>query len=249
MTLLLVAAAAIFVGSTLQRLSGTGVGLVVSPTLALLLGPATGVLVTNATTTVSGFLCMLAVRRDVEWRRAGLICAAAVLGAVPGALLVRALPAAWLQVVIGGTVVLALATTFALPRLPRLHGRAVTALAGAVGGLFNTTAGVAAPIMVIYARVSRWEQVPFAATLQPVFMTMGFLSVTAKTLLRATGPAGVPPWWAAPAIALVVAAGIATGGRLSSWVPPPRARLLAIALAGLGGLLTLVRGLLALASG
>ncbi|WP_394277745.1 hypothetical protein [Luteococcus sp.] len=75
MTVWLVAACAILVGTVLQRLSGTGVGLVCAPVLALLLGSAQGVLVTNATTTVSGFLIMLAVRRDVDWRRAGvLVC-------------------------------------------------------------------------------------------------------------------------------------------------------------------------------
>ena len=61
--IIVIAALAILVGSVLQRVSGTGVGLVVAPTLALLLGPATGVLVTNATTTVSGFLIMLSARR------------------------------------------------------------------------------------------------------------------------------------------------------------------------------------------
>ena len=60
-----VAAVAFLVGTVLQRVSGTGVGLVCAPILALLLGSAQGVLVTNATTTVSGFLIMLAVRRDI----------------------------------------------------------------------------------------------------------------------------------------------------------------------------------------
>ncbi|MFC6257237.1 sulfite exporter TauE/SafE family protein, partial [Kocuria oceani] len=81
--LVVVAALAILVGSVLQRVSGTGVGLVVAPTLALLLGPATGVLVTNATTTVSGFLIMLSVWQHVDWRRFALIAPAAAVGAVP----------------------------------------------------------------------------------------------------------------------------------------------------------------------
>ncbi len=46
--LLLVAAASVILGTVLQRVSGMGVGLVVSPTLALLLGPVAGVLLTRS---------------------------------------------------------------------------------------------------------------------------------------------------------------------------------------------------------
>ena len=49
---LMIALAAVVLGATLQRASGTGVGLVVAPVLALLYGPAHGVLLTNVTTTV-----------------------------------------------------------------------------------------------------------------------------------------------------------------------------------------------------
>jgi uncharacterized membrane protein YfcA len=242
--LLAVAALSILVGSVLQRVSGTGVGLVVAPTLALLLGPATGVLVTNATTTVSGFLIMLSVWRHVDWRRFAIIAPAAAVGAVPAALVVRELPAAWLQVVVGGVVLLALATMFGLPRLPEWKGRLPTALAGAVGGFFNTTAGVAGPVMVIHSRLARWEQQSFAATLQPVFMTMGALSVLTKTALGAVGADGLPPWWTAPGVVVLVLLGVAIGGALSRRVPVSAARTLAMVLAGAGGALTLVRGLL-----
>lgn len=242
--LVVVAALAVLVGTVLQRVSGTGVGLVVAPTLALLIGPASGVLVTNATTTVSGFLIMLSVRRDVDWRRYALIAPAAAVGAVPAALLVRELPAAWLQVVIGAVVLAALATTFGLPRLPEWPGRLPTVLAGAIGGFFNTTAGVAAPVMVIHSRLARWDHRSFAATLQPVFMTMGALSVLTKTLLGAAGPGGVPPWWIAPGVVAVVVLGVLLGGVLARRVPTSAARTLALVLAGVGGTVTLVRGLL-----
>jgi len=239
-----VAAAAILVGTVLQRVSGTGVGLVCAPILALLLGSAQGVLVTNATTTVSGFLIMLAVRRDVDWARAGIICLAAVPGAMAGAVVVRALPPSWLQVVLGAIVLLGVLTTVALPRLPEVHGRGPMALAGAVGGLFNTTAGVAAPAMVIYSRLSRWDHRSFAATLQPIFMTMGALSVITKTVLGAA-PTTPPSWFP-----LVVVATVLLGARLGGWlvtrVPTDRARALALVLAGTGGAVTLARGLLTL---
>ena len=67
--LLLVAASAVILGTVLQRVSGMGVGLVVSPTLALLLGPVTGVLLTNITTVVSAVLIGITLRHDIDWQR------------------------------------------------------------------------------------------------------------------------------------------------------------------------------------
>lgn len=245
MTVWFLAALAILVGSVLQRVSGTGVGLVCAPVLALLLGSAQGVLVTNATTMVSAFTIMLVVRRDVNWRKAVWVCAAAAPGAVLGALLVRELSPAWLAVVLGSIVLLAVAMTVSLPRLPEIRGRWALALAGLVGGAFNTTAGVAAPAMVVYARLSRWDQHSFAATLQPIFMTMGTLSVLVKTLLGAA-PA-TPPVWFPLVVVGTVLLGVRLGTALSTRVSVEHARALALTLAGIGGLATLIRGLTGLA--
>jgi len=241
--------AAVLVGAVLQRLSGTGMGLVLAPTLTLLLGPTTGVLVANATTFVSASLMLLAMRRDVEWPRVGLVCAFAVPGAVVGALLVRATPPAWLQVVVGAVVLAAIVVTAAagaLGRMPRVEGRWVTPLAGFVGAVFNTTAGVSAPGMVVHSRLVGWQQRAFAASMQPVFATMGLLSVVTKSLLSAPHQA-LPPWWLLPLVVATVVVGIRVGGRLVERVGSHRARTVALALAGLGGASALVRGLLALA--
>lgn len=240
----LLAAAAILVGSALQRLSGTGVGLVVTPVLSLLLGPVAGVLMTNATTTVSGFAIMLSVRKRVQWKRAGLVIVSALPGAVLGALLVLVLPAAWLQIGIGVLVLIALGLTVATPNLPRVTSPAALPVAGVIGGLLNTTAGVAAPAMVIVSRLIRWEQRAFAASLQPIFMSMGLMSVLAKTAVGATGPQSLPPWWIAPLVVVMVLGGVWIGARLETRVPPLRARTLALIIAGLGGLAAVVKGTL-----
>ena len=243
---LVLAAAAILIGSALQRLSGTGVGLVVTPVLSLLLGPVAGVLLTNAVTTVSGFTIMLSVRKRVDWRRAGIVIAAALPGAVLGALLVLWLEASWLQIGIGVLVLIALSLTVATPELPHVTNRAALPVAGAVGGLLNTTAGVAAPAMVIVSRLTRWEQKAFAASLQPIFMSMGLMSVVLKSLMGATGDQGLPPWWVLPAVIALVLGGVGVAAALESRVTPERARTLALVLAGLGGAAAVVKGVLGL---
>lgn len=241
---------AVLVGTVLQRLSGTGVGLVVAPVLAIVLGPGIGVLITNMTTVVSGLLIMIAVFPRIDWRRYLLLAPASLLGAVPGAWLVGQLPAGWLSIILGAIVLLALVVTFSLPQLPYLRGRSSGWVAGVVGGFFNTTSGVAAPVMVVYSRVSRWDQGSFAATMQPVFMTFGAVSAVSKLALgsvdtgavAAGGANGLALGWLFAGIAVTVLVGIAVGGLLSKHVPLTTARTLAMVLAGLGGLGAIVRG-------
>ena len=241
--------AAVLIGTILQRLSGTGVGLVVAPVLSLLLGPALGVLVTNMTTVVSGFLIMLSVWAYVNWRAFWLIIPAAVVGAWPGAWLVGVLSAAWLSIILGVIVVAALAVTVTLRRLPEWTTRLPAVIAGLLGGFFNSTSGVAAPVMVIYSRVSRWEQRAFAATLQPIFMTMGAAAVISKVTLGSVdlnAGAGLPLGWIFPAIIATVLVGILIGARLSRRVPVAAARAMAMTLAGAGGVAAILRGVVEL---
>lgn len=241
-TVLVVIVLAVFIGATLQRLSGTGVGLVVAPTLALAMGPHVGVFVANSTTVISGFLIMLAVFREIDWKRYLIIAPTALLGAIPAAFLVRDLSSPWLNIVVGTVVLFALSLTFGLPRMPHLRSSTLTAAAGMVGGFLNTSAGVAAPAMVIYAKLSRWEQRSFAATMQPTFMTMGILSVATKLAVGATTISQLPPWWMLPVVVAGVVLGIGVGGRLARKVSAQGARSVAVTLAGLGGIVAIVRG-------
>lgn len=243
---LAISAVAIVVGSVLQRVSGLGVGLVVGPVLVLLYGPVTGIIITNLTTTISGAMLTWVTRKHIDWKRYWGLIAAAMLGVVPGALLVRELPGPVLSVVVGAIVLLSVAFTAVTPRLPETHSPVGFVAAGAVGGLFNVTAGVAGPALVVYSRLSRWDHLSFAATVQPVFMTLGFVSIAVKHWVGATASAGLPPWWFFCAAAAFVLLGIFTGGRIARRVPMHRARTLALVVAGAGSAAALIRGVLAL---
>ncbi|WP_022873548.1 sulfite exporter TauE/SafE family protein [Nesterenkonia alba] len=248
---LLIIATAVLIGTVLQRLSGTGVGLVVAPVLSLILGPAFGVLLTNMTTFVSGLCIMIAVWSAIDWRKFWIIIPPAVLGAIPGAWLVGQLSAGWLSIILGSIVVFALLVTVSLRRLPEWTGRLPAVATGFLGGFFNTTSGVAAPVMVIYSRVSRWEQVSFAATLQPIFMTMGAVSALSKLALGSvdsTPVEGLPPVpYLFLGIVCFVLVGLFLGTRLARHVPVSWARRLAMTLAGLGGAGAIIRGSLEVA--
>lgn len=238
---------AVLIGTILQRLSGTGVGLVVAPVLSLLLGASSGVLVTNMTTVVSGFLIMLTVWRVINWRAYWLIIPAAIVGAWPGAWLVGQLPNGWLSILLGSLVVIALVLTVTLRSIPEWKSPFGAVLAGLFGGFFNTTSGVAAPVMVVYSRISRWNQTGFSATLQPVFVTMGLASVISKlTLGSADLGASIPmPFgWLFAAIIGSVGLGLVIATVLVRHISSDFARNLAMVLAGLGGISAIVRGLI-----
>lgn len=240
--LLLVAATSVILGTVLQRVSGMGVGLVVAPTLALLLGPVAGVLLTNLTTTVSATLIAITLHRDIDWRRYRRLAPLIVVGSVPGALLVGAADRTWLEVIIGAVLLATLATT-ALVRIPPVSGRLPAAVAGTAGGFLNTAVGVASPAMLVYAQATNWAQRSFAATLQPIFFTMGAVSVITKVGLGAAPLSGLPPLSVIALVVAMVPVGLLLGGRVARRVPAEVGRKVAVVVVTVGALSLLVRGL------
>lgn len=246
MLILTAALIAVLVGSILQRVSGTGVGLVVAPVLSLLMGPATGVLVTNAATVCSGFMITLAVRRMVEWKHAAVLILSAIPGVVLGALVVRWVPAEWLQIGVGAVVLLALAITKFTHTAGQVNQQKAVVPAGLIGGFLNSTAGVAAPAMVVYSRITNWDQLRFAATMQPVFMSLGALSVGSKLIAGVHFALPVPVFVAFGSLIVTIFVGITVGTWLSRRLDKAAAANLAMGLAAVGGVVVMVRGALGL---
>lgn len=246
MVLVLAVLLCTLVGGALQRVSGMGVGMLAAPTFTLLLGPAAGVSLSNAAAVVSAVLLTLVLHRDVDWRRFLRLAPLLVAGSLAGAWAVRVLDIAWLEVVLGASILVAIAASLGLQRRLAVRGPGAALASGAVAGFMNTTAGVAGPALAVYAVASRWDQRSWAATLQPIFLLANVTSLTTKSLLGSAGlDAGVPAGvWAA--VLVGVPSGILLGGLVARRVPAGRARGLALVLAGTGGAVALVRGLLAL---
>ncbi|GAA1483938.1 sulfite exporter TauE/SafE family protein [Brachybacterium fresconis] len=240
---LAVVVGAVLLGVTLQRTSGMGTGLVLSPTLVLAIGPVAGILLTNMTTVVSALFLTVAVRADIDWGRYARIAPAIVLGSVPAALLVYAVGSGWLEVIIGAVLLLSLAATPLLHRLTEVPPLPAGLVAGLLGGFLNTAVGVAAAAMLAYAQVTRWEQKAFAATLQPIFLTMGLTSVATKLLVGAVGEGQPPPWPLILAAIGSVPLGVLLGGAVARRVSARTARRVAVVVVVLGATATLLRGL------
>lgn len=240
--LLLVAFLVLAVGSYLQRVSGMGVGLVAGPVLAVLLGPVEGILVVNVLAFINAALTTLSVRKNVDWRLFAVIAGALIIGIVPGAWLVTYTSPAWLQVLVGVLLLVALSvTTFGHRYVPQVRGTAPAAVAGAVGGFMNTLAGIAGPAITVYAQAARWEQKSYAATLQPIFMVAGALSFVAKVALGAGDLAGTD-WRIWPVGVLAMLVGLGLGIATADKITKDTARRVALSLAVIGGITAIVRG-------
>lgn len=242
---LLLICGVVLTGALLQRVAGMGLGMVAAPLLTLLLGPVAGVTVSNMAAVVVALLVLGAMRGHVDWRRYARLAPLILVGSVVGALAVRAAPKAWLDVLVGGSVLLALVATAVLGRRTALgQGGATSVVTGLVAGFMNTTSGVAGPAMKAYALATRWEQQAFAATLQPIFFTANLASVVTKTALGAGPEPGLLPWWAWPAMGLAALCGVGLGGPLSRRLRMRTAARFATAVAVTGAVTALVRGLL-----
>lgn len=185
-TVLAVLLVIVVFGCTMQRLSGMGLGLVAGPVVSLLLGPVEGILVVNVLAVVNAALITATTWRNIDLRKFLTVGSTMILGAVPGALVIRAISTDLLQVLVGGTLLVALAVvTFGLRWVPTPHGRFPALVAGAVGGFMNTLAGIAGPAITVYAQAARWDHRIYAATLQPLFVVGGALSVIIKLVTGA----------------------------------------------------------------
>lgn len=245
---ILIIAFAIIVGSALQRISGTGISLVLSPILTVIIGPVGGVLITNIASVTCAAITMWALRKNVDWRAYALLLPFGLAGIFPGIFLIHRLDGGWIKILIGGFVLLSMATTFGFKNMPHLKGRAWMALAGVLGGFSNATSGMTGSVMVLYARLSDWPQRAFAATMQPFFFSLSSVSIIAKL----AGGLGLPSQWPAWLIILIclcsIFCGEIIGNHLSVHTSPQTARNIALTVACLGAAIATVSGIVSLAA-
>ncbi|WP_293876408.1 sulfite exporter TauE/SafE family protein [uncultured Brevibacterium sp.] len=232
-----------FVGALLQRMAGMGFALVSGPFIVLVLAPIPGVVLVNILGALSSVIVFARTWRNVHWKQSGVLLAGALAGTFPGALLANSMPSSWLHVFIGVLIVGSLATSLYLSRIfdPIKFCSRNAFLFGAGAGVMNASAGMGGPFLSSYAVLTRWQQIAFAASIQPVFITIGMASVASKMVLEESAwPQLAPEVWLAVVAALLV--GQVVGDFGSRKVPVQFSRVVMLSLAMLGGVLTIIKG-------
>lgn len=243
MTAAVVVVLAVTAGAAMQRVAGMGLGLMVAPVASLVLGPVAGVTVSNVAASVTALILTLVLWRDVDRDRFLAVAPLLLVGSVIGAWVVGLVDHGVLDLVLGASVLVAIAAALGLQRHLNARGRFPAYTSGAVAGFMNTTAGIAAPPMTVYAVASRWDQRSMTATLQPVFLLANLSSIATKALFGAAPDSGAVPWWLWALAVIFVPVGIGIGTALARHVSSATARKVTIAVALVGGLVTLARGL------
>ncbi|KAD3515132.1 TSUP family transporter [Arthrobacter yangruifuii] len=241
--LLIVVLVAIFIGAIAQRIAGLGFALLISPFLVIILGSHGGVLMVNICGMVSSLLILSRVWRDVDWAMYRWLAIPAVIASVPASAAAVFLPSAPLAVTVGAVVLAALSISLLLQRTSLvLTGNMPKAVAGFASGITNAMAGVGGPAVSVYALLARWPQRPFAATLQPFFVTTASVTLTSKLLLD---PGQMPPFqpWAWALIGVMIVGGIYAGEKLQRFIRDDQARMAVIVIAFIGAAAALVKGL------
>lgn len=205
----------------------------------LVLGVHLGVQLTLVLGLAATALVLLQVWRDVDWRKGALLLLTGALGILPGTWVARSVPAAWLAVIVGSLVLVAVLATVASERAQVFRGTGGLVAAGLLSGFMTLTAAVGGPAIVLYALSTKWQHARFVATAQVSFLGISLLSLAASGW-----PALEPAAWAVALGALGV--GLLLGNALARRVGADAARVLVVVVAVAGALATVVKGVLEL---
>lgn len=239
---------AVIVGAMAQRVSGMGFALVAAPVLVLLIGPFDGPLIVNICGAASASLVLTRVWRHVDWGQYLRLVVPALLAIVPGSIVAVLLGGPILQIGIGAILVIALTASLLVTRTDRRFARTPTAIgAGAASGFMSATAGISGPAVGIYGILTKWEHRPFAATLQPYFVTLGTAAFVSK-IIADGGRLPDYDWWLWVVIVACTIVGLAIGDRLARHISATVARRVVIAISYLGGVAAIVDGAVHLAA-
>jgi uncharacterized membrane protein YfcA len=232
------------VGAVSQRIAGLGFAMVASPFLVLVLGPHQGVVLTNVCGVASSCLVIFSVHRYIRWRQFTWLLIPALVGSLLGSWGAAELPSGPLGILVGGSVLVFLVASSVLAwKGYRLKGtgpqRGVT---GFFAGVSNSLSGVGGPVLTAYAELTQWPQREFAAMLQPFFIITGAFSAATKVWMDPnTWPSF--DWWQWILLVAAVVSGVGIGNLLAPRVRDYVARRLVLALAVLGSVLAVVKGI------
>jgi hypothetical protein len=165
-----VTALVLFVSTLTRATLGFGDALVAMPLLVLALGIQTAAPVVALVATTIALVILWEHWHNVELRALGHLLVASALGIPVGLGLVKQIPEAILQgllgvIIIAFSVYSLLEPQFAIQQHRRGLAYGFGFVAGVLGGAYNTIG----PLVVLYGQLRRWPPAQFRATLQGFF--------------------------------------------------------------------------------
>lgn len=231
----------IFVISALvQRISGIGFSLVALPPLVLLIGPLDGVTLIVINSAIVSLLMVFGSLQDVAWRPVVALSVPAGMVAFPVVAVLSVMPTFLVNAVVGIVLLVCTGVLISSQEVRVFRGATGRVFVGLLSGSMNAAAGVAGPVLGVYASTAGWTHRRFVATVQPFFIFSDIFVLIAKAVFRdssATVQFDV-------GLALISIAGCAIGlyigNRLSRFVSETVAKWSVVVISGVGALSIIV---------
>lgn len=238
--------ALVFATSGIQRVTGSGFGLILSPFVVLLIGAHEGVMLANFLSIFAPIFVMWRTWRLIEWRRLMWILLPALAVMPPAAWVSVHAPEGVLYVAVGSLVIFGITVSLVIHRVRlTLDGPLVRTATGAAVGAGTVLAAVGAPATAIYTVLARWSIPVMIATVQPLWLVVSVVSFGTKWAID-DGQLPELPWWAWLGSVIAIVAGMYAGEWVQRHMNESRLRQAVTVIALLGGILALVMGIRAL---
>ena len=197
---LAIAAATLLVAGLIRGFSGFGSAMVNAPMLSLLWGPTIGVPVAALVEFVPAIQLTPRAIPDAQWRLMWLLGIPALILIPAGSWLLVSLPNEIVRRVVGGVVLLLVATLWSGWRYKGQRTAPLSIFVGAVSGLLSGTTGIGGPPIILYLMaggdrpaVLRANMIGyFTIVLVGLTVTFAFLGLFGPVVLWRTGFLVIP---------------------------------------------------------
>ena len=150
---------AVFGAAFLRGFTGFGFGLAAVPALSLILSPVVVIPCTLLLAVLAGVQVLPKIRHLPDWRSVWILVAGSLVGSPLGIWVLTALPANTTRIVIGATLIVAVAVLWRQPRFAKEPSLPVGFGTGVVSGVLNGSTGFAGPPVILYF-LSSHDSVP-----------------------------------------------------------------------------------------
>lgn len=240
-------AAGVLIGATLQSTIGFGFALIAGPAAFAVTKPAEAITILLTLGVILSALVMLAERRTTAIRRGDVvhILGWAAPGVVAGVLILVALTKPTLQVVVGASVIFAAAVQARrIPPHESYEGsRAARALAGLTAGTLTTTTAASGPPIVLFLQSTGVRPEAFRDTMAALLLGLNVMGTV--VLVAAGGRAELPQFALMAVLVSLVALGHRAGRILFERFDPGTFRSAGVVLIVFSGVASIAAGIAA----
>jgi hypothetical protein len=207
--LLVLTSVAVFAATMFQTIAGFGYAIIGVPLLSGILGIKETVIFLLIGSIYMRVYVVFKVRKELEFTMVKRIFLGAMVGIIPGSMMLRNLDGNSLRIVLGVTLILAVIVLQSNYRWHTVHEKLEQFCFGIIGGFFNGATSVGGPPIVLYMLNAQQPKEKMRANLFLYFLMTNIFTMIVWFLLGSAHFSDVVglPLWTLPAAFLGIYAG------------------------------------------